>query len=136
MKMTPDALEDILKSGTISFLMKKHINDCSDCQSIVLDYSSHYTIPESVFKRPIEKQRLLWLGAELENADKEEVPEKVTKKKKKLSANVEEPIDELGSTPGKFSKFLAFCSRYKKWILAIGYLALIYPIFRLVIAFL
>lgn len=133
--MTSEVLEDILRSGTISFLMRKHINDCVDCQFIVLNYSESYYISDSVFKRSIEKQKLLWVGAEIVNTEVPKIQGKGFKNNKKNIAR-EMPTQDTPAFPDKFSKFLAFCFYYKKWILGVGYLALLFPVIRLILALL
>ncbi len=136
-KVDATVILDYLEARKLPSLFKRHIHYCAACQNVVLEYSHSHFIPDSLFDRPFEKQKLLWFGAEFANFTAESDKGKKSSNKRNSKNSFQDlPEIEEEAISGRFSKFLAFCLNHKKLILFTGYLALLVPLVRFAFAFL
>lgn len=123
-------VSEYLSLRKLPLFLKMHINGCADCQSAVIEYSENNRISDSVFGKPFESQKKLWLGAEY--GDSNEADKKSPRRSSKsVEDNDIETFMEGFSSQGIGFRFFLFCSRNKKWILSIGYLALLIPLLQI-----
>ncbi|PJZ68015.1 hypothetical protein CH373_18400 [Leptospira perolatii] len=60
----------------IPLFLNKHINNCVLCQTTIVELSEIEPISEMIFRKPFQKQKELWFGAEISNQISNSIPHK------------------------------------------------------------
>ena len=103
-QLTNDYYKEHFNSNErLHLVLRKHINECNDCQEEVMELSKEMEIDKKIFGKEFEKVKLSWIG-ELTN------------------------VELVAAT--FFQRMKNFSERHKKYILSLVYLMLIKTILK------